>query len=60
MHIAFLGPGKDANINYRGISVAPEQFLEYPLGIFGVRDRVSPCPLVSEDLIIVTALRSGK
>ena len=56
-HIPFLKPRKEADISYRRRSLAPGQFLEYPLCIFGVCDRVSDSPLVSEDLTVVTALR---
>lgn len=43
-----------SDVIHRCRSVAPEQLLEYPLGIFGVRDRISSCPPISEGLVIVT------
>ena len=57
MHIRFPKPRKQADTSYRRRSVAPEQLLECLLGIFGVRDRMSDGPLVSENLVIVTTLR---
>ena len=40
--------------------VAPGQFLEYPLSIFGACNHMSSCPPVGGDLVIVVTLHSGK
>jgi len=41
-------------------SVAPEELLKYSLSVFGAGDRVSNGPLVSEDLVVIAALRTGQ
>ena len=55
-HVTFLKPHEEVDISYCRRSVASNQLLGRPPSTFGVCDRTSSCPLVSEDHTINTTL----